>query len=153
IAGSVCRLITQKGISYAISAIQQAAEQVPDLHYVIVGDGPLRAVLQAQVVAEDSVHCVHFLGWRDDARAMMAAFDVLLVPSLWEGFGLVLLEAMVARIPIIASQVSALPEIVVDGQTGYLVAPADPAALAGRLRDLLSDPGKVRQMGENGRGR
>jgi glycosyltransferase involved in cell wall biosynthesis len=149
IAGSVCRLTTQKGVTYAIQAFQG----LPDAHYVIVGDGPLRNTLETEVHNHQLEDRVHFLGWRDDIHHLMAGFDVLLMPSLWEGFGLVALEAMAVCTPIIASRVSALPEIVVDGETGYLVPPADPTALAARLRDIFNDPDKARLVGENGRKR
>ena len=149
LAGSVCRLTAQKGITYAIQALQA----LPDIHYVIVGNGPLRGTLEAEVQSYQMQDRVHFLGWRDDIHALMSAFDVLLMPSLWEGFGLVSLEAMAVRKPIIASRVTALPEIVVDGETGYLVPPADPTALAAKLSDIFSDPAKARMMGDNGRKR
>ncbi|MEP7287489.1 MAG: glycosyltransferase family 4 protein [Chloroflexota bacterium] len=153
IAGSVCRLTGQKGITYAIAAFQEIVQRFPNTHYVIVGDGPLREHLQTQVVQSSLQQHVHFLGWRESARAMLPAFDVLLMPSLWEGFGLVLLEAMAARLPVIASKVSAMPEIVVDGQTGYLVPPADSAALAERLTELFSNREFGQALGAAGRQR
>lgn len=153
VVGSVCRLVAQKGISDGLRAFWQIAQQVPDAHYVIVGDGPLRSTLAAEADGYGLQARVHFLGWRDDARALMAAFDVLLSPSHWEGFGLVLLEAMAARVPVIATRVSAIPEIVRDGETGYLTAPADVQALSQALLKLLSDPTAVHQMGAAGRDR
>ncbi len=146
IAGSVCRLVRQKGIAYALQAIQR----LPGVHYVIVGDGPLRAMLEDETRTLGLIDRVHFLGWRDDATALLPAFDVLLMPSLWEGFGLIALEAMAAHLPIIASRVSALPEIVVDGETGYLVPPADPLALSQALTGILANGQQRRSMGEAG---
>ncbi len=153
IAGSVCRLTTQKGITYAINAFKIVAAQHPNTHYVIAGDGPLRAELEAQVATANLHGRVHFLGWRSDARMLYSAFDVFLMPSLWEGFGLVLLEAMAASIPIIASNVSALPEIVVDGQTGYLLAAGSSTVLAEKLLAVFIDPDMSRAMGRAGRER
>src|SRR5258708_20141770 len=113
-------------------------KQQADLNYVIFGEGPLLNALQEEIAAVGLQDRIHFLGWRPDARSLMAGFDVLLAPSLWEGFGLVMLEAMAARIPIITSRASALPEIVIDGQTGYPLPPADSNAAAHRLWNIFS---------------
>jgi glycosyltransferase involved in cell wall biosynthesis len=149
IVGSVCRLIEQKGLAYALQAFRQIADSTA-AHYVIIGDGPLRETLQAQAASVEIADRVHFLGWRPNARAYYPAFDVFLMPSLWEGFGLVVLEAMAARLPVIASKVSALPEIVVDGTTGYHTVPGDADSIARRLHILLSDTTQRSAMGEAG---
>jgi glycosyltransferase involved in cell wall biosynthesis len=83
----------------------------------------------------------------------MHAIDVFAMPSIWEGFGLVLLEAMAAGRPIVASRVATIPEVVVDGETGLLVPPGDPVALAEALAELAHDAGRARQLGEAGRQR
>jgi glycosyltransferase involved in cell wall biosynthesis len=153
VAGSICRLTEQKGLSYAIRAFWQIAEQAQGAQYVVVGDGPLRQSLQREAEGFGLGQRVHFLGWRDDAGSLIGAFDVLLMPSLWEGFGLVALEAMAASRPVIASRVSALPEIVESGVTGFLAEPADPSALAECLLHLFENPALAREMGENGRRR
>lgn len=151
--GSVCRLIPQKGLSDGLRAFWQVSRQLPKSNYVIVGDGPLREQLQAEADGYGIGHRVHFLGWRDDAQSLMTAFDVLLVPSRWEGFGLVLLEAMAVKLPIIATRISALPEIVVEGETGYLVPVGDVQALTQAMIDICEYPGEAQQMGVNGRTR
>ena len=151
IVGSVCRLVDQKGLIYALQAIAKVHDSLPALHYVIAGDGPLREPLQAEAVQFGIADRVHFLGWQDNGCGLMQAYDALLIPSLWEGFGLVALEAMAARIPVIASRVSALPEIVVDGETGYLVAPRDGDGLAVAIGRLYSEG--THTLGENGRRR
>lgn len=151
--GSVCRLIAQKGLDNALDAFGQVAADFPAAHYVIAGDGPLRGALAAQTAQLGLAERVHFLGWRDDAPAIFAALDALLAPSLWEGFGLVFLEAMARGVPVISTRVSAIPEVIADGETGWLVPPDDPAALAGALRAALSDPGERRRRGEAGRAR
>jgi glycosyltransferase involved in cell wall biosynthesis len=153
VAGSVCRLTGQKGLIDAIHAFARIAAALPDAHYVIAGDGPLRFELEAEVRALGLVERVHFLGWRDDAHAVLAALDVLLAPSLWEGFGLVLLEAMALQVPIIATRVSAIPEVVIDGETGWLVPPQDAVALAAALSDALTHPSATSERGTNGRRR
>lgn len=151
--GIVSRLIEQKGIPYALEAFQQIAEEFPDAHLVIAGDGDQRAALEVQAQTMLLGDRVHFLGWRSDPQAVMRGLDVLLMPSLWEGFGLTLLEAMSARVPVVASHVSAIPEIVVHQETGFLVAPRDPGAMAYALRLLLADPLLRKHMGLNGEDR
>jgi glycosyltransferase involved in cell wall biosynthesis len=153
VLGSVCRLIEQKGLTFALRAFAQIAPRFPEAHYVIIGDGALRERLRAEAEALGVAARVHFAGWRADAAARMVAFDVFVMPSLWEGFGLVLLEAMGARLPIIASAVSALPEIVRDGETGFLCAPRDVACLAERMARLLSARDLAAQLGARGEAR
>lgn len=153
VLGSVCRLVEQKGLSDGLRAFWQASREATDAHYVIVGDGPLRAPLEAEAEGYGVRHRVHFLGWRDDAQAIMAAFDALVVPSHWEGFGLVTLEAMAVRLPLIVTNVSALPEIVIDGETGYIVPVGDVHALAEAMINICQYPAQAHQLGLNGRAR
>jgi glycosyltransferase involved in cell wall biosynthesis len=143
--GMACRLVEQKGVIYALEAFQQIMARFPKAHLVIAGDGPLRSSLeQAARTAGDRVR---FLGWRDDTARVMAAFDLFLMPSLWEGFGLAALEAMAQRVPVIASRVSSLPEIITHGETGLLVPPRDSRALAQALTSLLEDRALRQHMG------
>jgi glycosyltransferase involved in cell wall biosynthesis len=153
LVGSLCRLTEQKGISYAIRAFWQIAEQMQGAQYVILGDGPLLKPLRQEVEGFGIKKRVHFLGWREDATSLLGGFDVIMMPSLWEGFGMVALEAMAAGKPIVASHVSALPEIVENGLTGYLAEPGSPSAFAECLLDLLQNPAHAREMGEQGRQR
>ena len=110
-----------------------------------------RAKLEALARELQIETAVHFAGWRADARAQLATLNVLAIPSLWEGFGLVTLEAMQAGVAVVASRVSALPEIVLDGETGLLVPAANAPKLAAALLALLQDPQHAMQLGENGR--
>lgn len=151
--GSVCRLIEQKGLIHALEAFSQICDRHPDAHYVIIGDGPLRPALETRIGELGLLGRVHLPGWRQHAAALMPAFDAFLMPSLWEGFGLVVIEAMAAGLPVIASRVSALPEIVIDGETGLLVPPGDATALVSAMRQLLDDPVARAQMGAAGRAR
>lgn len=139
LAGIACRLIEQKGVTYALHALALLHKVLPDLHLLIAGDGHLRAALEMETDGLGVRKNVHFLGWRADAADLMAGLDVFLMPSLWEGFGLVALEAMTRRVPVIASDVSALPEVVAHGETGLLVPPRDPDALADALQAILTD--------------
>lgn len=152
LVGIVCRLVEQKGVVYGLRAFQRVATASP-AHLVIAGDGPLRAALEAEARTLGIAERVHFLGWRDDVPQLMAALDIFLLPSLWEGFGLVLLEAMAQQTPVVASAVSAIPEIVNDGQTGLLTPPRDVDALAGALLTLFNDLPIARHLGLMGQER
>ncbi|MEL7236029.1 MAG: glycosyltransferase, partial [Chloroflexota bacterium] len=143
LVGTVSRLIEQKGLRYAINAFQH----ISGAYLVITGDGTLRDELEAQADELDLRDRVFFLGWREDASDVMTGLDVFLMPSLWEGFGLVLLEAMSQGLPVVASRVSAIPEIVTDGKTGILLPPRDHAAIATALQRLIDDPQLRERMG------
>ena len=128
---AVCRLEQQKGIDVAIRAV----EEIPDVQFVVLGEGPQRQELEQ--LAGDRVH---LLGRVPDVAAWLRRADVLVHPVRWEGFGLALLEAMLASLPVVATRVSSIPEIVVDGETGLLVQPDDAKALAAALTRVLDDP-------------
>jgi glycosyltransferase involved in cell wall biosynthesis len=148
--GMVGRLVPQKSHATAIQALPLILKSVPRVRLVILGDGPLRQELTRLV---DQLHLtahVEFLGYQPQALEWMRHFDLLIHPSQHEGFGLVLLEAMAARLPIVATRVSAIPEIVQDGQTGLLVPPQDPPALAQAVVQLLTNPEQRAQMGAAG---
>lgn len=145
--GMVCRLMDAKGIPDALQAFAQIAPEFPDAHFVIAGDGPLRSTLEKYAHALSIDRRVHFLGWQDDPYKVMAAIDVLLMPSVREGFGLSILEAMSQSVPVIGSTASAIPEVIAHGETGLTVPPRDPAALADALRLLLADKALRMHMG------
>ncbi len=151
--GITCRLVEQKGVSYGLQAFARIMARFPGAHLLIVGDGPLRQPLENEAAALKLGDRIHFLGWREDVPRLMNAFDLLLMPSLWEGFGLVILEAMACQLPVVASAVSAIPEIVVNGETGLLVPPRDVEALAEALTQLLNDAPLRRHMGMLGEDR
>ena len=153
VIGSISRLIEQKGLHFGLEAFAQVYKQIPDAHYVIAGDGVLRQELAEQANRLGLYESVHFLGWQDRADELYDGFDVFLMPSLWEGFGLTLLEAMSHHLPIVTTNVSAMPEIVVEGETGYLVNPADSQALVEPLIRLLRDRDLSDRMGKAGRAR
>ncbi len=153
VIGVTCRLVEQKGLVYGLEAFAQAAQNRPEAQLIITGDGPLRASLEAQAKDLGIESKTRFLGWREDAAEIMAAYDIFLMPSLWEGFGLVLLEAMAQSVPVIASRVSAIPEIVAEGETGLLAAPRDGEALAAHLALLIEDAPLRRHFGMLGQER
>lgn len=151
--GMACRLVAQKGVSYALEAIRDIHGEYPNAHLVIAGDGDLMHELKHVAAEYEISDNVHFLGWRTDVPQLMAGFDMFLMPSLWEGFGLVALEAMSKRRPVIASAVTALPEVVEDEQTGLLIPAEDSSALAEAIRTLLADRSLRVHMGMVGEDR
>ena len=151
--GNVGRLALQKGQRHLIGAMPLLLERVPRAHAVIAGGGDLEEYLRDLSLEVGVADRVHVLGPRRDVPALMHAIDVFAMPSIWEGFGLVLLEAMAAGRPIVASRVATIPEVVVDGETGLLVPAGDPVALADALAELAHDPERARRLGEAGRQR
>ena len=147
ILGMVCRLVEQKGVPYALEAVRRIKKKYPRARLVIAGDGEKADELRRLTSALGIADRVHWLGWRSDAAELMAAFDLLLVPSLGEGFGLVLLEAMARRVPVIASRVGAIPEVIAHGETGILIEPRDVDALAQAMARLLDDRALRKYMG------
>lgn len=120
----------------------------------LVGDGPERDYLERVTRALDLTHRVEFLGERDDVPALLARADVFVFPTTGrEGLGLAAIEAMAAGLPVVASEIGGLPEVVRQGRTGYLVPPGDPVALENAILELLSDPEHARELGAEGRRR
>lgn len=115
---------------------------------IIIGDGPLREELHHLVISLGLADRVSFLGVRDDVQQLLPALDVFVLPSRHEGLGLVLLEAMAAGICCIGTSVGGIPEVIHDGLNGALVPPADPAALAAAIDQLLGDRERCRQFAE-----
>ena len=153
LVGNVGRLALQKGQRHLIAAMPLLLERVPRAHAIIAGGGDLEDYLRELASEIGVAERIHVLGPRKDVPALMHAIDVFVMPSIWEGFGLVLLEAMAAGRPIVASRVATIPEVVVDGETGLLVPAGDPLALASALADLAEQPARAARMGEAGRER
>lgn len=139
--GGVGRLDAQKGWDLLCAAAPRVRARVPEARFVVVGDGPERDALAGSAD-------VHFAGYRERAAGMMPAFDVLAVPSRYEGFGLVAVEAMLSGVPVVAARAGALPEVV--GDAGLLVAPDDAEALADALVSLAERPQLREQLAERG---
>jgi glycosyltransferase involved in cell wall biosynthesis len=145
---AVCRLEPQKGVDVAVRALPDIRTRHPTAELVLLGEGPQRSELER--LANELGVPVHLLGRVPDVAAWLRRASLLVHPARWEGFGLALLEAMLAEKPIVATRVSSIPEIVADGETGMLVAPDDVAALAAAVSRVLDDPGSY---GEEGRRR
>jgi glycosyltransferase involved in cell wall biosynthesis len=145
---AVCRLEPQKGVDVAVRALARVRGRHANAELVVLGDGPERAALER--LAHDLDVPVHLLGRVPDVARWLRRADVLVHPVRWEGFGLALLEAMLASLPVVATRVSSIPEIVADGETGILVPPDDPGALGDAIGSVLDDP---RELGRAGRER
>ena len=153
LVGVVGRSVRQKGIDVLLEAFPSVALKHPGARLVVIGDGPQRPALVARARRLGLGDLVTFTGWVEDAIRLMPACDVIVVPSRWEGFGLAALEAMGCARPVVASWVGALPEVVVDGQTGVLVPPEDAVALASAIAGLLDDPERAAALGAAGHAR
>jgi glycosyltransferase involved in cell wall biosynthesis len=146
---AVARLERQKGLRYLIDA----AAHLPEADVLIAGEGSERPALEAQTRSLGCDERVRFLGYRSDVPSLLAACDVFVLPSEWEGLPLVLLEAMAAERPIVASAIPGNAEAVADGETGLLVPPRDAAALAAAIRTILSNQDRARRFALAGRTR
>jgi glycosyltransferase involved in cell wall biosynthesis len=147
------RLVEQKGLDTAVRALPDVLSNHPDAVLVIAGEGPERARLEALMASLGVTGSIRLLGRAGDVASLYRRAELLVHPARWEGFGLVLLEAMLAGLPIAASRVSSVPEIVLDGETGVLVPPDDPGALTAALDRLLADDALRRRLGEAGQRR
>jgi glycosyltransferase involved in cell wall biosynthesis len=150
---SVGRLIVMKGQRHLIEAVPQLVAGFPDLRVVLIGDGHLREQLAAQAGALGVSGAVLFAGHRADARELLDAADVFVLPSRHEGMPLAAMEAMDAGLPVVGTRVIGTAEVVVDGVTGSLVAPGDCDQLGLALDALLADPALRARFGEAGRRR
>jgi glycosyltransferase involved in cell wall biosynthesis len=148
--GFVGRFEERKGIFDLARAWPRVAEALPHAHLVIAGSGEAEAKFREALAGAPRVH---WLGFRNDVPRIMAALDVLAFPSHWEGFGLALVEAMLALTPVVACDTSNIPEIVTDGVEGRLVMAEAPEMLAHALIELGLDPEKRAQMARAGRER
>ena len=144
----VGRLEKQKGVSVLLEAARYLNE-LPDFLLLIIGEGPEEQSLKEQ--AEDArllKESVRFVGSLEDAASILPAFDVVVLPSLWEGLPNVLIEAMASGVPVVATHVGGVSELVEDGRTGFLVRPGESRPLAEKIRYLLEHPFDARGMGE-----
>ncbi|HVM38989.1 MAG TPA: glycosyltransferase [Sphingomicrobium sp.] len=151
--GCVGNLNPIKGHEYLVRAMPRVLQRFPTARLVMIGEGGAKAELEALARALGVEGAVIMAGFRGDVPAVMRQIDICVQPSLQEAFGIVLLEAMAAARPVVATGVEGIPEIVVDGTTGLLVPPRDPEALAKAICALLQDGEARRAMGSAGRSR
>lgn len=149
----VATLKEQKGHRYLVEAMSTIAPQHSDVHALFIGDGRLREELQDQVARLNLAQHVHFLGNRHDVPELLAASDLFVLPSLWEGLAMALLEGMATGLPIVATEVSGTVQALVPNETGILVPPGDATKLAEAIQEILSDPERAQAMGAAARQR
>ncbi len=141
VIGLGVRLSEQKGITYLIKAMKDVIKEVPDISLVIAGDGPLQATLDQEVLSLELSENIFFVGPRTDMPRLLKLFDLYVLPSLWEGLPMVLLEAMAAGCPIIATNVGGNMSAIKDGFNGFLVPSKNTEELARTIINLLNDVG------------
>jgi len=151
VVGTVGRLTPIKGHRYLIEAAGKNLDVRPDTTFVFLGDGELLGELKNMATKLGVKENVKFLGWRDDVAEVMSVFDIFVLPSLNEGMGRVLVEAMALGKPVVASDVGGIPDPVVDCKNGYLVPVGDVETLVAKIKELLDDPGKMEEMGKCGK--
>jgi glycosyltransferase involved in cell wall biosynthesis len=150
VIGTACRLVPLKGLVDLIRAVALLSSEFPTLRLEIAGTGPQQENLERERNRLSLAGQVRFLGWQGDIRSTLRTWDIFAMPSLDEGLPIAILEAMAEGLPVVATSVGGVPELVVDGQTGYLVPPSDVAALTQRLRVLILDPKRRQAMGVAG---
>jgi glycosyltransferase involved in cell wall biosynthesis len=150
VIGVGCRLAPIKAVPNLVRAFALLQADFPQTRLEIAGDGPERGKI-AELVSELGLgDRISLLGWKSDFDATLVNWDIFVLPSLEESFGIAAIEAMAAGLPVVASAVGGLTEIVQDGETGWLVRAGDPQQLAERLSALLSNPEERLRMGVQG---
>lgn len=146
--GVIARLHPQKGHKYLLQALQTLRWQFPQIHCLIAGAGSLRSELETAVINLNLATSVQFIGNRKDVAALLSVCDLFVLPSLWEGFPNVILEAMASGTPIVATAVDGVPELVENGKTGLLVLPANSQALAEAISQMIHNREKAAVMAQ-----
>jgi glycosyltransferase involved in cell wall biosynthesis len=160
VIGFVGRVVREKGVVELIEAMAQVRAAVPEARLLIIGDtlasdtdAAAKAAIRHRIALHGLEHAVIFTGFRDDVAAMLPLLDIFVLPSWREGMPRTILEAMASGLPVVATNIRGCREEVIDGETGLLVPPRDPATLADALIRLLSQPTLARQLGTAGRRR
>lgn len=153
VIGAVGSLYPVKGHIHLIKALPEILRACPKTLLLLVGQGELEQALKAEVVKQNLDGHVRFLGFRSDVPALLSLFDVFVLPSLSEGLSMALLEAMAAGKPVVATKVGGNSELVLDGDTGFLVDTESPEAISERVTQILLNKRQAVDMGEYGRRR
>jgi glycosyltransferase involved in cell wall biosynthesis len=153
VIGIIGRLTSEKGHKSLLEAFCTVSKKMPKVRLLVVGGGPLRGELERAARELELDDCVRFLGVREDVPELMSASDIVALASTYEGLGIVLLEAMALGKPVVATRVGGVPEIVVGGETGLLVGPNDPQAMADAIERLARDENMCARMGNAGKKR
>jgi len=151
VVGTVGWLLPIKGPMHLLNAMESVWQDYPEATLVFVGKGDLKAELRAKALQMGASGRVKFLGWRDDIPEIMQILDVFVLPSLNEGMGRVLVEAMASGKPVVASRVGGIPDLVKHGENGFLVEAGDENGLSVAIKRLLADKSMRDHMGDKGR--
>ena len=151
VVGFIGWLLPIKGPMHLLKAMEDVWQDHDETALVFIGKGDLDVDLRAEALKTGANGRVNFLGWRNDIDEIMPIFDIFVLPSLNEGMGRVLVEAMAAGKPIVASNVGGIPDLVEHDYNGLLVPPGDEKALAASIKQLINDPEKAKMMGQRGR--
>lgn len=153
VVGTVASFKRHKGHRHLLEAADRVRREVPDVRFVLVGHGPLEGAIrqQARELALDET--LVLAGYRDDAAAVAATFDVFALSSVYEGLSIALMEAMALGKPVVVTEAGGLPEVVEHGKQGLVVRSADAPALADGILELLGDAGLRQRLGAGGRQR
>jgi glycosyltransferase involved in cell wall biosynthesis len=151
LVGMVARLVPQKGCEHYVDAALRVLTHRSDVQFLLIGEGELEGRIRGQIARLRITDHVKLLGHRDDAAEIYPLLDVFVLSSLWEGLPYAVLEAMAAGLPVVASRVPGVEDIVRHGETGYLTNIEDPDDIAGRILELLADEGLRERMGRRGR--
>jgi glycosyltransferase involved in cell wall biosynthesis len=151
VVGTIGWLLPIKGPMYLLKAMEIVWQTHPGIQLIYVGKGDLEEDVKKEAHRMGVFEKVTFLGWRDDIPEIMQVLDIFVLPSLNEGMGRVLVEAMAAGRPIVASKVGGIPDLVKDGQNGFLVKPGDANDLSSAIKKLLNDKKVREEMGRKGR--
>lgn len=149
VVGIVARLSEVKGHKYLLTAIKQVKEKIPEIQLLSIGDGRLKRKLETFAQNLGLEKEVHFIPSIPDTAKALSVMDVFVMPSIEEGLGLAIMEAMLAGIPVAASSVGGIPSLIKDGSTGILVKPKDSKTLAAAIIDLLQDKEKAMKLSKN----
>ncbi len=150
IIGTVASLTEEKGHIYLLEAAKSIVLSFPDTRFLIVGDGRCRRALEDRVSELGLAGKVIFAGSRKDVAEILSILDIFVLPSLKEGLPMALLEAMAARVPVVATNVGAIPTVIEDGDTGILIPPKELGVLADAVIRILSDNKRAYEMAERG---
>ncbi len=152
LVGLISYLRTYKGHGYFIDAAARVLARHPDTTFLIVGEGPEEQAIRARIESRGLTDAVKMLGFRHDLLNVFRSLDLFVIPSV-EGDTIpqVLMQALAMGLPVVSTTVGSIPDVVVDGETGYVVPPRDAAALAERIEVLLEDASLRKRMGEQGR--
>ncbi len=151
VVGTAGRLVPVKGPGFLLQAIGQVISEHPDTYLVFAGDGPLRKNLKKDAVDRGLAKNIIFTGWRDDMARVLSVFDIFCLPSLNEGMGRVLVEAMALGKPIVASDVGGIPDLIIPGKNGILVPPQNPGELAKQILFLIKNREEREKLGRAGK--